>query len=46
MDIYFGRIQNLSQSEKLESRVRFALQVRKQLPLASLPGLRLLLLAD
>ena len=30
MDIYFGRIQALSQSEKLESRVRFALQVWSQ----------------
>lgn len=27
MDIYFGRIQALAQSDKLESRVRFALQV-------------------
>jgi hypothetical protein len=39
MDIYFGRIQALSQSEKLESRVRFALQVWKQLLPASLPSL-------
>lgn len=28
MDIYFGRIQALAQSDKLESRVRFSLQVR------------------
>ncbi len=28
MDVYFKRIAVLAQSEKLESRIRFALQVR------------------
>jgi hypothetical protein len=44
IELYFGRIQALSQSEKLESRVRFALQVGVRLLPAAWP-VQLLFLA-